>query len=183
MCSLIRLRFAVSVLDGGSVSLGQGSRVGRSGDDCRWHAPGFDRRRRRLIQGNTVCPPRPSDRSAGARRSRSSNGPGSDLQLPSVPHAQAKNHLGGANAYSEDCLTTNVWTEPSRSHKRLPVMVWIYGGGLSSAPPPHPFTMARGSSARTSLWSALTIARAGSASPPTRRSTPVPVASRSVITA
>ena len=30
---------------------------------------------------------------------------------------------------SEDCLTLNVWT-PAAKHKKLPVMVWIYGGGF-----------------------------------------------------
>lgn len=30
---------------------------------------------------------------------------------------------------SEDCLTLNVWTPASDRHARLPVMVWIYGGG------------------------------------------------------
>jgi para-nitrobenzyl esterase len=51
---------------------------------------------------------------------------------------QAKNDLDGGNAHSEDCLTANVWTKRSRAHRRLPVMVWIYGGGFvvgSSASP------------------------------------------------
>jgi len=32
---------------------------------------------------------------------------------------------------SEDCLTLNVWTPADASPGKLPVMVWIYGGGLS----------------------------------------------------
>ena len=32
---------------------------------------------------------------------------------------------------SEDCLTVNIFT-PARMDERLPVMVWIHGGGLSS---------------------------------------------------
>lgn len=30
---------------------------------------------------------------------------------------------------SEDCLTLNVWTPAKGKHAKLPVMVWIYGGG------------------------------------------------------
>ncbi|MFM2476507.1 carboxylesterase/lipase family protein [Celerinatantimonas sp. MCCC 1A17872] len=33
------------------------------------------------------------------------------------------------NDYSENCLTLNVW-RPSRGNGRLPVMVWIHGGGF-----------------------------------------------------
>ena len=31
---------------------------------------------------------------------------------------------------NEDCLTLNVWTRASAADDRLPVMVWIHGGGL-----------------------------------------------------
>ncbi len=33
---------------------------------------------------------------------------------------------------SEDCLTLNVWTPASDKHAKLPVMVWIYGGGFNT---------------------------------------------------
>ena len=33
---------------------------------------------------------------------------------------------------SEDCLTLNVWTPAKSDRERLPVMVWIYGGGLQA---------------------------------------------------
>jgi len=35
----------------------------------------------------------------------------------------------GENGYSEDCLYLNVWTPAKSAADRLPVMVWIYGGG------------------------------------------------------
>jgi para-nitrobenzyl esterase len=38
---------------------------------------------------------------------------------------------------SEDCLTLNVWT-PASAGKRLPVMVWIYGGGYAVGAASYP---------------------------------------------
>ncbi len=33
---------------------------------------------------------------------------------------------------SEDCLTLNIWTPAKKKNARLPVMVWIYGGGFTT---------------------------------------------------
>lgn len=33
---------------------------------------------------------------------------------------------------SEDCLYLNIWTKAKKTKEKLPVFVWIYGGGLSS---------------------------------------------------
>ncbi len=39
--------------------------------------------------------------------------------------------LGSPPALSEDCLYLNVWTPARSARARLPIMVWVYGGGLT----------------------------------------------------
>jgi para-nitrobenzyl esterase len=56
---------------------------------------------------------------------------------------------GGTPAYSEDCLFLNVWAPVNLSAKRLPVIVYIYGGGYN------------GGSSSMSLMSGEFLARKG----------------------
>ncbi len=39
---------------------------------------------------------------------------------------------------SEDCLSINVWTPALTNRERLPVMVWVYGGGFTYGSGSHP---------------------------------------------
>jgi len=71
---------------------------------------------------NRWRPPQPAQRWSGVR---DASRYGADcMQLPFPGDAAP---LGVAPA--EDCLYVNVW-KPARGGKRLPVMVWIYGGGF-----------------------------------------------------
>lgn len=53
---------------------------------------------------------------------------GTDITESALKILIAMNQLG--NEISEDCLTLNVWTKLQTGAKK-PVMVWIYGGGMS----------------------------------------------------
>ena len=46
--------------------------------------------------------------------------------------------MGGPQNFSEDCLYLNIWTGAKSKTEKLPVMVWIYGGGfaLGATSPP-----------------------------------------------
>jgi len=48
---------------------------------------------------------------------------------PACP--QAPSNDVPAEDMSEDCLTLNIWSPAKRSEDRLPVMVWLHGGGFA----------------------------------------------------
>jgi para-nitrobenzyl esterase len=48
-----------------------------------------------------------------------------------VQDARLSTMMGGSTNLSEDCLYLNVWTPAKVKNEKLPVMVWIYGGGFA----------------------------------------------------
>ncbi|MBS1212784.1 MAG: carboxylesterase type [Proteobacteria bacterium] len=56
-----------------------------------------------------------------------------------APCAQRGAARGGGPAYTEDCLFLNVWAPVNPTARKLPVIVYIYGGGYNSGSSSAPF--------------------------------------------
>ncbi|MEO6801706.1 MAG: carboxylesterase/lipase family protein [Granulicella sp.] len=70
-------------------------------------------------------PPMPAEKWSGVKQTK---GFGYRCMQPAIYHDMMFRDAG----MSEDCLTLNVWTPAKDEHAKLPVMVWIYGGGYTA---------------------------------------------------
>jgi len=86
-------------------------------------------------------PPQPAPAWPGVRRA--------DHFAPECPQVGAYPDDAPAEPMSEDCLYLNIWAPPAAANSKLPVMVWIYGGGLMNG------------SASTPLYTGDVLARRG----------------------
>jgi para-nitrobenzyl esterase len=67
--------------------------------------------------------------------------------------AEAETYMGvwcSERSTSEDCLVLNVWTPTSDRSAKLPVVVWLHGGGISTGSASWPLSEAVGCRCSTS---------------------------------
>ena len=60
---------------------------------------------------------------------------GADQGRPKRTFYDREWHVDPDHPMSEDCLQLNIWTNAKTGDEKMPVMVWIFGGGLMSGYP------------------------------------------------
>ena len=91
-------------------------------------------------------PPQPVPPWSGVLAATTFGGPCMQPRAPGPPTDLSR--------MGEDCLTLNVWAPPRRVQERLPVMVWIPGGGFfaGASSGPFPISMAMAAHSHGEAW-------------------------------
>jgi para-nitrobenzyl esterase len=82
-------------------------------------------------------PPQPADAWGGVRKA-DEFGP-ECMQSPNAMGGPFRDLREKREPISEDCLYLTIWSPASSARKRLPVMVWIYGGGFKGGASSLPY--------------------------------------------